>query len=201
MALIDLALEEPALNAHGVVRDTYQKWLHDRTTVRCIMRATMNDEFNCKFKNAQLEEMLQVLNESFDTPDNIERYKISCAIFNVEMREGTSVINHVLYMIEQIECLSKLKFFLHEQLEKDVILNSLPKSYLSFFSHYKMTKPVVNYHGLLGLLQTFEKDHQLQKKLMNMVGGSSSGSRPFKKGRRRIKRRCSILGLPVRARS
>ena len=64
-------------------------------------------------------------------------------------------------MIEQIECLSKLDFLLHEQLGKDAILNSLSKSYLPFLSYYRMMKPMVNYHGLLGLLQTFEKDHQL----------------------------------------
>ena len=75
------------------------------------------------------------------------------------MRKGASVTDHVLYMIEQIENLSKLDFFLHEQLEKDAILNSLPKSYLPFVNHFRMMKPVVNYHDLLELLQTFEKDH------------------------------------------
>ena len=30
----DPTSEEPALNARGTVRDTYQKWLNDRTTVR-----------------------------------------------------------------------------------------------------------------------------------------------------------------------
>ena len=96
---------------------------------------------------------------------------MSSAIFNACMRDGTSVTDHVLYMIEMIERLGKLGFSLHEQLGKDAILNSLPPSYLDFLSHYRMTKPTVNYHGLLGLLQTFEKDHQLQKKSMNLVGG------------------------------
>ena len=49
-----------------------------------------------------------------------------------------------------------------------------------------MTKPVVNYHGLLGLLQTFDKDHQLHKKIVNVVGGSSSdGHHCFKKGKKK----------------
>ena len=86
---------------------------------------------------------------------------VSSTIFNVRMHDGTSITDHVLYMIEMIERLGKLDFPLHEQLEKDVILNSLPFSYLDFLSHYRMTKPAVNYHGLLGFLQTFEKDHQL----------------------------------------
>ena len=109
------------------------------------MRASMNDEFNQKFKEAQSEEMLQVLRDSFGTPGDVERHKTSCIIFNAQMSEGASVTDHVLYMIEQIEKLSKLDFPLHEQLEKNTILNSLPKSYLPFHSHFRMTKPVVNF--------------------------------------------------------
>ena len=76
--------------------------------------------------------MLQILNESFGTPDDVERHKISCAIFNAQNRERTSVTDHVLYMIELIEHLSKLDFFLHKQLGQDAILNSLPNP----TSHY-----------------------------------------------------------------
>ena len=104
------------------------------------------------------------------------------------------VTDHVLYMIELIECLSKLGFFLHEQLGKNVILNSLPKSYLPFLTHFRITKPIGNYHSLLGLLQNFEKDHQLQKELVNLVGGSSSGHRPFKKGKKNKKKKVHMLG-------
>ena len=58
-----------------------------------------------------------------------------------------------------------------------------------------MTKPVVNYHGLLGLLQIFEKDHQLYKETVNLVGGSSLGShRPFKKGKRKKNKKVPGVG-------
>ena len=50
-----------------------------------------------------------------------------------------------------------------------------------------MIKPAVNYHGLLGLLQNFEKDHQLHKESVNVVGGSSSDRRPFKKEKKNKK--------------
>ena len=82
--------------------------------VRCIILAAMNDEFSHHFENAQPQNMLQILNESFGTPDDIERHKTSCAIFNARMREEASVTDHVLYMIEMIEHLSKLGFLLHE---------------------------------------------------------------------------------------
>ena len=65
-----------------------------------------------------------------------------------------------------------------------MILNSLPL-YLSFLNHYRMTKPAVNYHNLLRLLQTYEKDNQLQKSLMNLVKGSSF--RLFKKEKKKKK--------------
>ena len=52
------------------------------------------------------------------------------------MRDGASVTDHVLYMIEMIERLSKLGFPLYEQLGKDAILNSLPKSFLPFLTHF-----------------------------------------------------------------
>ena len=78
--LIDKAPEEPTTNAPRVMRDTYMKWLNDRTTVHCMMRTAMNDEFNRKFEDAQPEEIIQMLNESFDTPEDAERHKISCTI-------------------------------------------------------------------------------------------------------------------------
>ena len=44
--ILDPALEEPASNAPHAIKDTYQKWLNDRTIVCCIMRASMNDKFS-----------------------------------------------------------------------------------------------------------------------------------------------------------
>ena len=64
------------------------------------MWASINDEFNQKFEEAQPEKMLQVLRDSFSTPDDVEQRKTSCTIFNIRMREGASVTDHVLYMIE-----------------------------------------------------------------------------------------------------
>ena len=150
--ITDPAPEQPAPNGHTMIRDTYQKWINDRTTVWCIILASMNDEFSRKIEEAQLKEILQMLEESFEMPDDVERYKVSSAIFNTRMHVGASVTNHVLYMIEMIECLGKLSFSLYEQLGKESILNSLPSSYLDFLSHFRMTKPTVNYRSLLRLL-------------------------------------------------
>ena len=83
--LIDQAPEESAANAPHAVRDTYMKWLNDRTIVRCVMRTTMNDELSRKFEDVQLEEIIQILNESFSIPEDTERHKTSYAVFNARI--------------------------------------------------------------------------------------------------------------------
>ena len=74
------------------------------------MLAAMSDEFSCRFETAQPKDMLQVLEDTFGTPDDVERHKTSCAIFNAKIRDGVSITDHVLYMIELMERLSKLGF-------------------------------------------------------------------------------------------
>ena len=69
-------------------------------TIHCVMRAAMNNELSYKFEDAQLDEIIQMLNESFSTSEDVERHKTSCTVFNAHMRDGTSVTDHVLYMIE-----------------------------------------------------------------------------------------------------
>ena len=82
--LTNLASEEPAPNAHSSIKDTYQKWLNDRTTVRCIMLAVMNGEFSHRFKNAQPQDMLQMLNKFFDTPNDVERSRLAVSSSTLE---------------------------------------------------------------------------------------------------------------------
>ena len=154
----------------------------------------MNDEFSRLFEETQPNDIIQVLKDSFGIPDDVERYKVSCTIFNTKLREGALVTDHVLYMTEMIEHLGKLGYPLHEQLGKYVILNSLPPSYLNFLDHYRMNRPAANYHGLLGLLQTFEKDHQLAKGLVNLVGGSVAGHHRSKKGKGKKKKK-KVVGV------
>ena len=61
-----------------------------------------------------------------------------------------------------------------------------------------MTKLAVNFYNLLGLLQNFEKDHQLHKESVNIVGGSSSRCRPFEKEKKnkKNKKRVQNFGAP-----
>ena len=61
------------------------------TMVHCIMLAAMSDKFSCRFETTQPNEMLQMLEDSFGTPDDVERHKTSCAIFNARMWDGVYI--------------------------------------------------------------------------------------------------------------
>ena len=70
--------------------------------MHCIILAIMNDEFSHIFEETQSTDIIQVLKDSFGIPDDVERYKTSCSIFNTKLWEGASVTDHVMYMIEMI---------------------------------------------------------------------------------------------------
>ena len=53
--LTNEAPKESVANTFHTARDTYIKWLNDRTTVCCVMRTSMNDELDRKFEDAQPE--------------------------------------------------------------------------------------------------------------------------------------------------
>ena len=76
----------------------------------CVMRVAMNDKLSCKFEDAQSEVIIQILNESFDSPKDVERHKTSCTVFNARIREGALVTNHVLYMMSRLNALTNLAF-------------------------------------------------------------------------------------------
>ena len=84
--LTDSSLEELAANATHAIRDTYLKWLSDRIIVHCTIRIAMNNELSYKFEDAQPEDMIQMLNESFGTPEDVKRHKTSCIMFNALMQ-------------------------------------------------------------------------------------------------------------------
>ena len=54
--------------------------------------------------------MLQVLKNSFGTSNDVEQYKTSYTIFNIRIREGASVTDYVLYIIEYYEYVIKTWF-------------------------------------------------------------------------------------------
>ena len=79
-----------------------------------MMLATLNDEFSRRFEQAQPDEILQRLKECFHTLDDVEWYRVSCAIYNAKMSDSSSITDQVLYMIEMIEWMDELGYPLHE---------------------------------------------------------------------------------------
>jgi hypothetical protein len=81
-----------------------------------------------------------------------ERYNISKALFVCKLAEGSPFGPHVIKMVGYIETLDKLGCELKDDLANDMILLSLPVSYVLFIMNIHMNgvyKTMVELHGML----------------------------------------------------
>ena len=70
------------------------------------------------------------LKELFHEQARSERFEVSKMIFNLRMQEGTSVVQYALKMHGYIVRLDQLGFGMDNELSIDLILASLPDSFL-----------------------------------------------------------------------
>jgi hypothetical protein len=87
----------------------------------------------------------------FNNQARAERYNISKALFACKLAEGSPVSPHMIKMMGYIETLDKLGCELKDDLDTDVILQSLPVSYEPFImnSHMNgMEKTVAELHEM-----------------------------------------------------
>ena len=171
------------------------KYVEDSVQVSCLMLASMTPDLQKDFENHNAYDMITQLKEMFQQQSRVERFETVRALHACRMDETQSVSSYVLKIKSHIDRLERLNCRVSNQLATDLILNSLSKPYLPFLSHFRMTKSIVNYHDLLELLQTFEKDNQLHKETVNLVGGSSLGSHhPFKKEKKKKNKKVQGAG-------
>ena len=107
-----------------------KKWKDNDLQARCIMWASMSNEIHRqheKYTNAK--EILLHLQELFGKHSRTARYEISKRLFHAKMKEKEDVRVHINSMIRSIEELQSLDFKMNAQLQINLILQSLPKSF------------------------------------------------------------------------
>jgi hypothetical protein len=80
--------------------------------------------------------MIPGLHGIFENQARAERYNISKALFACKLVEGSPVNPNVIKMMGYIETLTKLGCEIKDDLATDVILQSLPVSYVSFIINF-----------------------------------------------------------------
>ena len=132
--------EEPANNALRDEKNSYEKHHNDYIDVACLMLATMSSELQKDLENMEAYNMIFYLKEMFQQQARQERYETTKALHSCKMVEGALVSDHVLKMKGYIEHLDRLGFPLSQELETDLILDSLPNSYGQFVMNYNMNE-------------------------------------------------------------
>ena len=94
------------------------------------MLDTMNSELQKDLENMEAYNMIFNLKEIFQQQAKQERYETTKALHSCKVAEDASVSAHVLKMKGYIEHLDRLEFPLSQELTTNLILNSLPDSYV-----------------------------------------------------------------------
>ncbi|GAV84331.1 UBN2_2 domain-containing protein, partial [Cephalotus follicularis] len=109
-------------------------------------------------KMETLSAILLHLQEMYGAKSRTQRFNLSRRLFKAQMPEGASVHEHGLKMIDMIEQLAQLGFFMDHDLYVDLILASLPKSFSQFLVNFHMNEIEVTLSELIAMMRTAEAD-------------------------------------------
>ena len=89
---------------------TFEKWMDEDSRVKCYVLASMSNKLQSKYKHTPTTRaMITHLQELYGEQSHTVHFKISKRLFNLKMREGQSIHEHCMTVIQDIKKLGKLK--------------------------------------------------------------------------------------------
>ena len=108
-------------------------------------------------------------------------------IYNTKMAEGTSVREHCLRMISNLNTLEVLGADIDRESQVDMILQSLPESFKEFRLNYNMNKKIYSLSELMNELVAAEGILRTSSVDANMAEASTSQLKSKGKGKKKKK--------------
>ncbi|RVX16457.1 hypothetical protein CK203_005892 [Vitis vinifera] len=147
-------IDKPAITAPADTNDaeatkTYQKYLEECLSAKCIMLASMSPELQRQHEDMEPPAIIEHLKKMYGGQSRTARYQLSKALFRSSLAVNAQVGPHVLKMIDLIEQLEKLGCTLGKELSQDLILQSLPDSFSQFIVNFNMNKMSCDLHEML----------------------------------------------------
>ena len=128
------------------------------------------------------------LKEMFGEQGHSARQETIRQIYNSKITKGTSIREHILRMISNLNTLEVLDVDIDGESQVDMILQSLPKSFKEFRLNFNMNKKIYSLSKLMnelvvvkGILGTFSAD-------ANMAEASTSQPKSKGKGKKKKKK-------------
>jgi len=115
--------------------------------------------------------MCDQLKNMFQEQARVERYKVTKSLLGHKMAESGSISTHMLRKTSDVEQLEKLDCPLSKEFATDIILNSLPPSYLGFIVNFHMHRMDKSLQELQGMLRITNGDMKKSSSVLMIQEG------------------------------
>ncbi|XP_065626541.1 uncharacterized protein LOC136066333 [Quercus suber] len=157
---------------------------------KCYILASISNVLHHKMQDVELtSDIMLSLKEMFGEQGHSTRLETMRQIYNTKMAEGTSVREHCLRMISNLNTLKVLGIDIDGESQVDMILQSLPESFKEFRLNYNMNKKVYSLFKLTNELVAAEGILSTSSVDVNMVEASTSQPKSKGKGKKKKKKK------------
>ncbi|XP_009799032.2 uncharacterized protein LOC107768834 [Nicotiana tabacum] len=100
--------------------------------------------------------MLESLKKMFGEKNRVAKQTSMKALLNIKMAEGSSIIDHVLKIMDLLNELEVLEAVIYKKSQVEMVLQTLPDSFQQFLLNYNMNKMNLLLEKLWNELQAVE---------------------------------------------
>ena len=155
---------------------------------KCYILASISNVLQHQMQDVELaSDIMLSLKEMFGEQGRSTRQETMRQIYNTKMAEGSSVRQHCLTMISNLNTLEVLGADIDGESQVDMILQSLPESFKVFRLNYNMNKKIYSLSELMNELVAVEGILGTSNVEANV--GEVSTSQPKSKGKGKKKKK------------
>ncbi|KAA0046128.1 gag/pol protein [Cucumis melo var. makuwa] len=170
-----------ASNINRTSREAYDRWIKANEKARVYILASMSDVLAKKHESlATTKEIMNSLKGIFGQPKWSLRHEAIKYIYTKRMKEGTSVREYVLDMMMHFNIAKVNGGVIDEANQISFILESLPKSFITFQTNASLNKIEFNLTTLINELQRFQ--NLTKGKGKEVEANVATTKRKFKRG-------------------
>ena len=156
---------------------------------KCYILASISNVLQHQMQDVELaSDIMLSLKEMFGEQGRSVRQETMRQIYNTKMAEGTSMREHCLRMISNLNTLEVLGADIDGESQVDIILQSLPESFKEFRLNYNMNKKVYTLSELMNELVVAKDILSTSNVDANMAEASTSQPKSKGKGKKKKKK-------------
>ena len=178
----------PSLDAPFEQKQRYDRWQKSNEMVKCYILASISNVLQHQMQDVELaSDIMLSLKEMFDEQGRSARQETMRQTYNTKMADGSSVREHCLTMISNLNTLEVLGADIDGESQVDMIFQLVPESFKEFRINYNMNKKIYSLSKLMNELVAVEGILGTSNVEANV--GEVSTSQPKSKGKGKKKKK------------